>query len=189
VPGVKITMTISVLAVTLAALAGCGGKEDPKVASAGGTPTIAPTSDVVGEYVEAMRAYVTCVRAEGVKVSDPDAKGKITFEGDNRTLKADPKFRAAQQKCAGLHPPLPAELEERPVMTAEEIENARKYAKCMRESGAPDFPDPGPDGYYPERSDGQPTWNQDTEAAIRATLVCSPIVNGGVRTDPSKAQG
>jgi hypothetical protein len=189
---VKISLRLSRTAapalLLAAALAGCGGPAaQPQVASAGGTPTIAPTTDVVGAYVEAMRAYVTCLRAEGLKVTDPDAKGRITFEGDLRKLKADPKFSSGQQKCIGLHPPLPAELEEKPVLTAEEIEMQRKYAKCMRENGAPDFPDPGPDGYLPERSDGQPSWNQGTEGAIRADVICSPI--HGVQTDPSKAQG
>jgi len=182
---VKITRIVAV-AVLAAVLAGCGPKEEPQVATAGGTPTIAPTSDVVATYVEAVRAYVTCVRAEGVKVSDPDAKGRFTFEGDTRALKADPKFRAASQKCAGLLPPVPAELVEKPVLTAEQIENARKYAKCMRENGVPEFPDPGPDGYYPENSDYSAT---GSEADLRAQVICSPIINGGVRIDPSKAQG
>jgi hypothetical protein len=185
----KISRTAAPVLLLAAALAGCGGPatQQPQVASAGGTPTLAPTSDVVGAYVEAMRAYVTCVRAEGVKVSDPDAKGKITFEGDLRKLKADPKFLTAQQKCSGLHPPVPAELEERPVLTAEEIEKERQYAKCMRENGAPDFPDPGPDGYLPERTDGAPSWNQDTEGARRAGVTCGPII--GAPATPGPAQG
>ncbi|NUT21289.1 MAG: hypothetical protein HOV77_19120 [Hamadaea sp.] len=181
----KITRIVAV-ALLAAALAGCGAKEDPKVASAGGTPTIAPTSDVIGAYVEAVRTYVTCLRGEGLKVTDPDAKGHFTFEGDARKLKADPKFRAAQQKCGGLLPPVPTELIEKPALTAEEIENARKYAKCMRDNGVPEFPDPGPDGYYPDNSGYQAT---GSEADLRAQVICSPIINGGVRIDPSKAQG
>ncbi|MCP2323823.1 hypothetical protein HDA40_002330 [Hamadaea flava] len=182
----KITRILAVAALATA-LAGCGQSgEDPKVASAGGSPTVAPTSDVVGAYVEAVRVYVTCLRAEGLKVTDPDAKGRYTFEGDLRKLKADPKFRAGQQKCGGLLPPVPAELQEKTVLTAEEIENARKYAKCMRDNGMPEFPDPGPDGYYPE--DG-PYAGSGSDADLRAQVICSPIINGGVRTDPSKAQG
>ncbi|NUT37183.1 MAG: hypothetical protein HOV79_29350 [Hamadaea sp.] len=172
------------LLVAAAALQGCSGDSgQPQVASAGGTPTVAPTADVVGTYVEAVRSYVTCLRGEGLKVSDPDAKGRFTFEGDNRTLKADPKFRAAQQKCGGLLPPVPAELQDKPVLTAEQIEKAREYAKCMRDNGAPDFPDPGPDGYYPDNADGTPVWNQSTDAAIRAGYKCA-YVHGGPTSPP-----
>lgn len=179
-------------AVTLAALllvlSGCQDADTPAIATAGGTPTAsAAPSDVVTQYVEAMRAYVACVRAEGIKVSDPDAKGRIEFEGDRRALKADPKFINGQKKCAGLLPTVPTELVELPKRTPEEIEAAGKYARCMRDNGVPDFPDPGPDGYFPDRPDGGPMWDQDTPAAIKAGYTCGPIVGGP--SSPGPAQG
>ena len=87
--------------------AGCGSSAQPRVASAGGTPTIAPTANVIAAYVDGVRAWVGCLRGEGVKVSDPDTRGNVEFDGDKRLLKADPKFRAAQQKCLSLLPPFP----------------------------------------------------------------------------------
>jgi hypothetical protein len=181
--------SLAVVALMIAAVSGCqdGGKP-PGIATAGGTPTAsAAATDVVTQYVEAMRAYVTCLRAEGVKVSDPDPKGQIEFQGDLRTLKADPKFINGQKKCAGLHPPVPQELIELPKRTPEEIDAAGRYAKCMRANGAPDFPDPGPDGYFPDGRDGGPGWNQDTPAAIKAGQTCAPIVGGPA--SPGPAQG
>jgi hypothetical protein len=178
----------AVALVALLLLTGCEDTEAPGIATAGGTPTAsAAASDVVTQYVEAMRAYVACIRAEGIKVSDPDPKGRIEFEGDPRTLKADPKFLNGQKKCAGLHPTVPEELVEMPKRTPEEIEAAGRYAKCMRENGAPDFPDPGPDGYFPDGRNGEPLWDQDTPAAIKAGYTCGPIVGGP--SSPGPAQG
>jgi hypothetical protein len=166
-------------------LAGCQSTKTPTIATAGGTPTASPVaSDVLTQYVEAVRAYVACLRAEGIKVSDPDPKGALTFEGDPRTLKTDPKFLNGQKKCAGLHPAIPEELIDKPAMTAAEIDAARRYAKCMRENGAPDFPDPGPDGYFPSR--GDPGWNQDAPSAIKAGRICGPIVGEPVSPGPGK---
>jgi hypothetical protein len=173
------------------AVAGCGGAaEAPKVASVGGAPSIAPTADVVAAYVEAVRAYVTCLRGEGVKVSDPDTKGRYEFEGDTLLLKQDPKFGPVQMKCMKTHPlpNVPKELEEKPPpMTAEEIAKRREYAKCMRENGEPDFPDPGPDGYPPEEPSEQPMSDSALAASVRAQRICGLAVYG---VDPAKvAQG
>jgi hypothetical protein len=176
--GMKIAFSVGVLALTIAAVAGCDGAEGPKVVSAGGTPTIAATSDVVGTYVDAIRVWVVCLRGEGIKVSDPDPRGEITYEGDIQRLKSDPKFIGAQQKCKGLYPPMPAELLQRPPLTPEQIKAEQEYAKCMQQNGAPDFPDPNADGYFPEPPNGQPGWRQDTEAAMKALKKCEPIVTG-----------
>jgi len=167
------------------AIGGCGGGPagEPRVATAGGTPTATANADVRTAYIEAMRKVVACLRAQGVKVSDPDAKGRITFEGDNRTLKQDPAFAEAQMRCRDIWPTVPEELVDKPPMTPEQIETARQYAKCMRANGAPDFPDPGPDGYYPTNV----TWAQDTPGAMQAGVTCGPII--GAPASPGPAQG
>lgn len=171
--------------------AGCQESENPGIATAGGTPTAsanAAASDVVTEYVEGVRTWVACLRAEGVKVSDPDPKGQVQFEGDPKVLKSDPKWIGAQKKCTGLHPVVPEELVDKPKRTPEEIDQAVRYAKCMRANGAPDFPDPDADGYYPMPRDGEPGWNQGTPAAIKAGRTCDTEVYGLPAT-PGPAQG
>src|SRR5262245_33960048 len=128
-------MRRSALAVVVAltfAIGGCGGPEgEPQVATAGGKPSAASVEDVRTAYVEAMRKVVACLRAQGLKVSDPDAKGRIVFEGDNATLKQDPAFAEAQMKCRDIWPTVPEELVEYPPLTPEQIEAAGRYAKCM----------------------------------------------------------
>ncbi|MEV6341944.1 hypothetical protein [Actinoplanes sp. NPDC051851] len=169
-------------------LAGCGGQDEtPTVASAGGSPAAVATGDAVTEYVEGVRKYTTCLRAEGVEVSDPDATGKYEFSGDPKVFKRDPKFQQAQVKCSSLLPSVPQGLEEKPTLTAEEIQARVQYAKCMRENGAADFPDPGADGSWPDSADGKPVWDQSAPAAAKAQAACASII--GAPSSTGAAQG
>lgn len=179
--------TLGAAALVLA-LAGCGGNEqEPAVASAGGTPAAVASGNAVNEYVDGARKYVACLRAEGVEVTDPDAKGKFEYSGDPKVFKRDPKFRTAQVKCADLLPPMPDGLEEKPALTPEEVEAKGRYARCMRENGVSDFPDPGPDGHWPESNDGKPAWNQAAPAAKRAQTACGSII--GTPASPGAGKG
>ncbi len=169
-----------IVVATAGALVGCGNAQgEPRVATAGRSPTAAVTAvptDAVTTYVEGVRAYVKCLRAEKVQVTDPDSKGRYTLEGDLGLLKSDPAFVAAQQKCRDLLPPVPSGLQDRPAKTLDQIEVVRNYARCMRASGAPDFPDPGPDGYLPRSGSGQQSWDQTTDGAHRAARACASII-------------
>lgn len=180
------TGALAAVLIATVAVGGCAADpEQPGVATAvtAGPPTPSATIDqsIVAAYIDAVREYVACMREAGIEMTDPDAKGHTTPVGDLRLLKADPKFLAAGVKCSPLHPPVPKELEERPKLTAEEIENARKYADCMQTHGAPDFPDPEPDGHFPDR-----TWDQAAAAAIRAGEICEPIVGGPATRGPGQ---
>lgn len=153
------------------ALAGCGGPASPTVASAGGKPSAASTADERAAYVDGMREWVRCLRGHGVQVSDPDPKGRVEFTGDRSKLKADPAFRAAQTACKDKLPPMPADLEEHPSRSPQEVERSKRYARCMQQHGAPDFPDPGVDGSYPDTP-----WDQDSAGAQRARRACASII-------------
>jgi hypothetical protein len=175
-------VTASVMAVTLA---GCGGEDDaPKVPTAGGDnasaasgKTAAPDGgDDVAAYVNAQREWVKCLRENGVDAPDPDAKGQVDF-GDNAALKKDTKFLNASEKCASLVAAVPESLENanQPKLTPEQIKVKRDYADCMQKNGAPDFPDPGPDGTAQGTE-----WDQTSAGAKRATRVCAPIIGDPV---------
>jgi outer membrane lipopolysaccharide assembly protein LptE/RlpB len=175
-------VTASVMAITLA---GCGGEGDaPKVPTAGGDnasaasgKTAAPSGgDDVSAYVNAQREWVKCLRENGVDAPDPDAKGQVDF-GDNAALKKDTKFLNASEKCASLVAAVPESLENanQPKLTPEQIKVKRDYAACMQKNGAPDFPDPGPDG----TAQGS-EWDQTSAGAKRATRVCAPIIGDPV---------
>ncbi|MFB8084773.1 hypothetical protein EAO73_33860 [Streptomyces sp. col6] len=171
-------------------LAGCGsGDGGAEVPTAGGGQVSAPAeggkgADDVAAYVKAQRAYVKCLREHGVDAPDPDAKGTIDLgEGDQRrALKQDPKFTAAQEKCASYVSAVPESIEKgnQPTLSAEQIKVKREYAACMQKNGAADFPDPGPDGL------GQGEWDQSAAGAKRAARVCGPVIGVPESAGPGK---
>lgn len=179
-------------AVLIVALAGCGGADkQPGVATAG-RPAAQPsgpasaTSGVVAEYVEAQRQWVSCLREQGFDLPDPDAKGFVDLRAPGIPTKTDPKWTAAQKTCAKYNVPVPEELEEKSVWTAEQIAHRRAYAKCMRENGVPDFPDPNPDGNWPRDRDGDGSQvsEQQVAAQFRAGQICDPVLDGQPPTTP-----
>ncbi|WP_369275966.1 hypothetical protein AB5J55_43990 [Streptomyces sp. R11] len=157
---------------------GCGGSE-AKVASAtqgsssaGATNEGEPDSEVA-RYAESQRKVVACLRKEGVDVPDPDARGEI----DTTSLgnwKQDAATRQAMEKCQPLGLPVPDSIREalEPTQSPEDAKKNRRYATCMQENGAPDFPDVDEKGNF---SDG--AWNR-TAAAQRAESLCYKEVFG-----------
>ncbi|MFF5921783.1 hypothetical protein ACFY8C_26045 [Streptomyces flavochromogenes] len=199
---VLLAAAVSVVAL---ALTGCGTDDAPKVPAAGGDPAAsagatgggesgggAGGKDVLATYVEGKRAWVACMREHGVEMNDPDDKGQIDFgDGDAaRNMKKNPKFETATKACESVNPPMPEGLEElvnpRPELTAEQIKAARDYAACMQKNGAPDYPDPGPDGYPENDNSGVSPWDQSSAGAQRATRLCAPISGNPTGRPPAK---
>jgi hypothetical protein len=123
------TATAATLFGVAILLAACGS-------SSSDTPASAAT-------LEQARKYAQCIRANGVpEFPDPDANGE--FRGSSHELQDDPAFRAATQACRDLAPGGEHENVGSPAF----VEQAREFAECIRASGVPDFPDPGPDGTF-----------------------------------------
>ncbi|TDB79475.1 hypothetical protein [Micromonospora sp. KC721] len=171
-------------------LSACGGAaEAPTVATAGGssaqpTGSAGAVSGPVAQYVEGQRQWVNCLRKEGFDLPDPDAKGRVDLSAPDVPKKTDQKWRAAQEKCKGFSLPIPDELEEKgPPVTAEQIAHRREYAKCMRANGMPDWPDPGPDGEWPQAgSMSRELTPQEQALNIRALQICEPVLDGRPKT-------
>jgi hypothetical protein len=179
-------------------LAGCAkAADEPRVASAAESrgPVASasqgsPSSDVVTQYVAGVRKYVQCMRAEGINLPDPGPKGEIDYSVLGGSPKKDPKFLAASQKCASLMPPMPDELQPKgDPLTPQQIEWARRYAKCVREHGLPSFPDPDADGYF-TRDWQQGLSEQESSKIYLATETCRPVLDGKPPASPDpKATG
>lgn len=126
------------------ALTGCGTPaEGDQVATAGGAngaePT-ASTSAVPVNDADRQLKFAQCMRENGVDMPDPDPaeKGRVRIGGGD-----DPgKAQAAMEKCRQF---LPGGGEGRK-LNPEQAEQMREMARCMRENGVPNFPDPGADG-------------------------------------------
>ncbi|BCL16684.1 hypothetical protein [Micromonospora sagamiensis] len=139
-------LTGVLLALPLAAalgLAGCSGgdRDDEGVATAGGGGA-RPTLTAVALSDEERRIRFTrCLREQGLDVADPEPgqNGPRFKPGSNvdRT-----KVQAALQACREYAPNggQPRQL------NADQVEQVRKLARCMRENGVPNFPDPDADG-------------------------------------------
>ena len=136
------TGKVVVVALLLALASGCGADPaDPGVATARSGSTPAPSASATARDEDAPLKYAQCMRAHGMTwFPDPNPNGRQTI----RTPKGmDPKkFEAATQACQEFAP----QMTEGDRGDPEIVEAARKMAKCMRENGVPDFPDPQPDG-------------------------------------------
>ncbi|KQX11758.1 hypothetical protein ASC82_18060 [Streptomyces sp. Root431] len=193
----RLLLTAAAAGLALA-LTGCGGDGDEtgKIPTAvestasGGTGKTTGSGgsgsgkDEVTAYVDAQRAWVKCLRANGIDAPDPDENGQVDL-GDARPLKTDPTSRRALEKCSADKAAVPAEIERRlaPKLTPEQIKKQFEFADCMQKNGAPDFPDPEADGHA--YGDDQ-QWNATTAAAKQAARTCAPIIGDPVEHGPGK---
>jgi hypothetical protein len=120
-------MTAMAAALLLLA-AGCGGDDD------------APgTSETSGATDPGVR-YAECMRENGVPEFPDPVNGRLTIRAGEGGLNPDsPEFQAAQEACRHLAPQGGGGTGRR---GAEVQAQALEFAKCMRENGVPDFPDP-----------------------------------------------
>ena len=176
-------LTIVGIALALGA-GGCGSPADtPGVATAAsGTPAPAASTNAIARYVDAQRAWVKCMREHNYNLPDPDAKGRVDVGGflaEAKLPKTDAGFVAAQQACRSFQQPVPGELRvSAPPLTAEQLANRRKFAKCMRDHGMPSWPDPGPDGEWPENALSGEQGPAEQAANERALQICEPVEAG-----------
>jgi hypothetical protein len=142
-------LTSALLGVALA-LAGCAGRNNDGngVATAGGASAnaSASASAPAGDMAERQRQFARCMRDNGIDMPDPqsDGSGGFGFQvgGDGSTPPDRAKVDAAMQKCRQYMP----NGGEPPKLDPEQQEKVRQYAKCMRDNGVPNFPDPQPNG-------------------------------------------
>ena len=126
-------------------LSGCGStKDDPQVATAGGSPTASTSAKPDrGNAQENLVRFSQCMRANGVP-SYPDPKeganGGFDLSVPDGTDQA--KVDAATAKCKS-YLPNGGEVKK---PDAQGLEQLRKFAQCMRNHGVPKFPDPSADG-------------------------------------------
>ncbi len=139
------TRAVLALGVMLAAtMTGCGeaAAGDPTVASAQSGPASAnpSASTSTSEDPDAPLKFSQCMRENGMTWFPDPANGKMSIKVPKNVKKED--FDKAQQACRKYAP----NGENGPAPSAADLEKVRQMAKCMRENGVPNFPDPGPKG-------------------------------------------
>ena len=128
----------SLVALALVALIGAGcGSNAPSETGSGGNKNATDRDKAL--------AFAACMRENGVaEFPDPDASGELTIDGIVNGSSLDPStpaWKAAIGACKDLQPPGFTGRERRP----EQQDAALEFARCIRENGVKDFPDPAPD--------------------------------------------
>jgi hypothetical protein len=104
-------------------------------------PASAPGSSTAATHEKAVR-FAECMRRNGVNAfPDPNASGELTTDGIANGSSVDPSsasFKQATGACRDLEPPGFTGHKR----SAREQGNALTFARCMRENGVKDFPDP-----------------------------------------------
>jgi hypothetical protein len=153
-------LALGAVAVLALSLGGCGGDngggEDVATAADASTKADSAQGDqnTSGDIAEKARQFAACMREQGIGMPDPevaengDGRGGVIFNapgaGSGGGAAPDKaKVEAAHKKCQHL---LPNGGDDIPQADPEMEERARAMAKCMRDNGVPNFPDPEPGG-------------------------------------------
>jgi hypothetical protein len=123
-------------ALALVALIGAGCSKDAAEAGDAGKTN--------ADYEKAVK-FSECMRDNGVgEFPDPDESGRLTVDAVVNGSSIDPNspvWDAAIGACRDLQPPGFTGDDE---VTPSEQEARLEFARCIRENGVDDFPDPGP---------------------------------------------
>jgi hypothetical protein len=139
-----VPLLLSLLGLALA-LTACGAQTaDDGIAraqpGAGGPSASASPAEELSDDERRLK-FAECMRAQGIEMEDPGKdKGGVRFRVGEKNKAGD--MEKAMQACKAYAP----NGGEPPKLDAEQLEQMRKFARCMRENGVPEFPDPGPDG-------------------------------------------
>jgi hypothetical protein len=134
----------------------------------------AADSGAAGGDKEAGLKYAQCMRENGVPdFEDPrfDENGEMEL---NLPQGVDPKsVQPAQEKCK-QYLPNGGEPEK---MNPDDVKKFQVYAKCMRENGMPDYPDPDSEGRSRFESGKEPDPNDPALKAAHEK--CAELLPGG----------
>ena len=149
----------------IALLAACSGTNTSSTTSSGGSTSSA--------YQKAL-AYAQCVRAHGEpNYPDPNSKGQfIMANGSNPPNVPQAVVAAINKACGKLQAALPGPSSRGVNTTSQSL----RFAECMRSHGAPNYPDPNPDGSFtlPKGANPQsPQW-QAAEKDCQKLMPANP---------------
>jgi hypothetical protein len=150
-PSLQVMLLCLLAALCMGALAACTQATDTGIPTVRDSQEAAPdeanaaqaeTTPTAQDPQEAGLAHSKCMREHGLtEWPDPDAQGRIRL----RLGSIDPEsaeFRAASDACGHLAPEGWGDAASDP----RDAEVLLEFARCMRENGVPDYPDPEPDG-------------------------------------------
>jgi hypothetical protein len=143
---------VAVLGAALVILAGCGG------GTPGAQPSASPSVDARAAWIEAAK----CMRANGAA----DFPDPVQNDQGDWNIPHTPNLPPVPPACVDLVRRAKQATRDTTAPTAEEMAKLRDHAKCMREHGVPNHPDPDEDGNFgvPEQMENDPAFRPAYEA-------------------------
>jgi hypothetical protein len=165
-----VAVGLGVIVLLLAGLAGC---------SASGGSGATTTTSGQQQAAAVLREFVRCARANGMPNAPDlrlDSNGRVSIPPGT----PDPP-KSVERACRSIWERLPASArgdQERPPA---DLQALLRYARCMREHGMPDFPDPDANGNFV----ASPSMQREGKSPrlLRAMQACrqlNPNKKGGV---------
>jgi hypothetical protein len=131
-----------VAAAIVTVTAGCGSTGSSVGTHADQITLESPVNGTTTGRAKAVK-FAECMRTHGVSAfPDPDASGALTIDAVANTSSLDTNsaaFKYALDRCKDLEPP---GFTGQP-RSAQQQKAALEFARCIRDNGVPDFPDPG----------------------------------------------
>jgi hypothetical protein len=152
----------------LAGLAGCS--------ASGGSGAATTTTSGQQDAAAVWRALVRCARANGMpNLPDPqiDSNGRANFP--NGTPEPPASVRRA---CQSIYDRLPASARDDAARPPADMQALLRYARCMREHGVADFPDPDAAGNFRAQAGSTDPKSPSFQRAMQACRQLDPYQKG-----------
>lgn len=149
----------------------------------GGTPAASPSASTMDEaqILVVARQYAQCMREHGLpSYGDPSVRdGRLRgFEVPPEGPPPEDLERVADEACKHILDALPPSVTDAELSEAEVAELVL-FAKCMRDNGVPEWPDPKSDGSFPIH--GTPLDSKTDERVNTANRACKQHAKQGLR--------
>ena len=154
-------MAIVTVAAALLLAAGCGASTSKPAATAG---------------LNELLAYSNCIRSHGVQ-NFPDPTISQGIPKDKSWI-SNTKMPSASKACQHLMPAGGLGPPKSTPQTATRLAAARSFARCMRDRGFPDFPDPTIQGQLTAAMVSATGIDLHEPALLHAGLACAPFTHG-----------
>lgn len=162
---------LAALALTaMLGLTSCGWIQEATGSGSGGGKGENKAAAAADE--DKMREFAKCMRQNGVDMPDPK-DGKMVLKNPGGAA-GEKKVQAAEAKCRHLMP----NGGKPPTMSPEQVAKAREHAKCMRENGIENFPDPDGSGRVTLKGGPTGEMNPESEEFQAAQKACEKYEGG-----------
>ena len=166
--GGRAAVAVGLGVVLLAGLAGCS--------ASGGSGAASTTTSGQQDAAAVWRELVRCARANGMpNLPDPqiDSNGRANFP--NGTPEPPASVRRA---CQSIYDRLPASARDDAARPPADTQALLRYARCMREHGVADFPDPDAAGNSRAQAGSADPKSPSFQRAMQACRQLDPYQKG-----------